>query len=232
MLFFMANRILRDWTTSEKIDRLSPQAELFFVRLIMKADDHGCFHANPKLLKAALFPLREIQDKDILKWLGECVKSNIILLYDADGRKYLRIADFGQRLRNMVSKFPQPDDNTRTIDSNKPPETKRNEVETESETNTNRVEFDVLFSQAFDDNTCDGYKLAFRGIDLKDQLQKFLTKCNNNKSKYYSYDAGALRSAFQYQLQNLRNNGNSKDKRTEHVTGLAEDFAKRHGSGS
>lgn len=201
----MANRVLRDWTTSEKIDRLSPQAELFFVRLIMKADDHGCFHANPKLLKAALFPLREIQDKDITKWLSDCVKSGIVVLYDADGRKYLRIADFGQRLRNMVSKFPQPDSEPRTVDSNKPPETKRNEVETESETNTH--DFDEVFLKAFDESTCESYKLPFRGIDLGAELQKFRIKCDNNKSKYYGYEVGGLRSAFQYQLQNLRNNG-------------------------
>lgn len=210
----MANRVLRDWTTSEKIDKLSPQAELFFVRLIMKADDHGCFHANPKLLKAALFPLREIHDRDISKWLAECVKSTIVQLYDAGGRKYLRIADFGQRLRNMVSKFPQPDDNPLTIVSNPPPETKRKEDETESETETKAREFDDLFLKAFDEATCESYSLAFRGFDLGAELQKFRIKCDNDKSKYYGRDVGGLRTAFQYQLQNLRSNGKHRTTKT------------------
>jgi hypothetical protein len=125
----MANRVLRDWTTSEKIDLLSEGGELFFVRLIMKADDHGCFHANPKLLKAALFPLKDYTAKQMDVWVIELEKAGIIQTYHADGRAYLRINDFGQRLRNMVSKFPQPNDNPPPIDSNPPPETKRNEVE-------------------------------------------------------------------------------------------------------
>jgi hypothetical protein len=131
----MANRVLRDWTTSEKIDSLTELSELFFVRLIMKADDHGCFHANPKLLKAALFPLKDYSENQMALCLKELEQFDIIHVYEHDGRKYLKINDFGQRLRNMVSKFPQPADNSRPIDSNKPPETKRNETEKETETN-------------------------------------------------------------------------------------------------
>lgn len=103
--------MLRDWTTSEKIDQLSEIAELFFVRLIMKADDHGCFHANPKLLKAALFPLKDYTENQMTSCLRELTKASIIQVYESDGRKYLKINDFGQRLRTMVSKFPQPADN-------------------------------------------------------------------------------------------------------------------------
>lgn len=132
----MANRILRDWTASEKIDLLTSSAEVFFTRLIMKADDHGCFHANPKLLKAALFPLREVPDMHIEEWLGECSCHGIIQMYSVDGKRYLKIIDFGQRLRTMVSKFPQPADSPLTID--RAPLTdvskSRPELETEVET--------------------------------------------------------------------------------------------------
>lgn len=131
----MANRILRDWTASEKIDLLTSSAEVFFTRLIMKADDHGCFHANPKLLKAALFPLREVPDSHIEEWLGECSYHGIIQIYSIDGKRYLKIVDFRQRLRTMVSKFPQPADITLTID--RAPLTddskERPELETETE---------------------------------------------------------------------------------------------------
>jgi hypothetical protein len=113
-------------------------------------------------------------------------------------------------------------------------EEKREEEKKKEEniTEENARDFDELFLKAFDEQTCESYKLAFRGFDLGAELQRFRTKCDNDKAKYYGRDVGGLRSAFQYQLQNFRNNGNSKDKRTEHVTGLAEDFAKRHGSGS
>lgn len=211
----MANRVLRDWTTSEKIDQLTELGELFFVRLIMKADDHGCFHANAKLLKAALFPLKDFTLKQMELCLKELKTAGIVEVYEVDGRPYLRIIDFGQRLRNMRSSFPQPADKPLTTDSNKPPETKRNEVETESETETKRADFDDLFLKAFDDNTCESYKLAFRGFDLGGELQKFRVKCDNDKSKYYGRDVGGLRTAFQYQLQNLRTNGKRKNGTTK-----------------
>jgi len=123
--------MIRDWTTSEKIDQLSELAELFFVRLIMKADDHGCFHANPKLLKAALFPLKEYSEKQMETCLNELHVNGIVLIYQ--DRKYLKINDFGQRLRTMVSKFPQPADNCQQPADIKPPELeeKRREEEVE-----------------------------------------------------------------------------------------------------
>lgn len=133
----MPIRMLRDWTTSEKIDKLSEKGEVFFTRLIMKADDHGCFHAHPKLLKAALFPLKNYSDTLIESCLDELSYLEIVKIYEHEGRRYLKIYDFGQRLRTMVSKFPQPDDNAPSIVSKKPPELeeKRREVEDEEKKN-------------------------------------------------------------------------------------------------
>jgi hypothetical protein len=123
----MPNRVLRDWTTSEKMDKLSFEAEVLFTRLIMKADDHGCFHANLKLLNAAVFPLKDISTGMLKIYLQELVDAERVHLYQVDGREYLQITDFGQRLRTMNSKFPLPDSKPLTDDSNRPPETKRNE---------------------------------------------------------------------------------------------------------
>jgi hypothetical protein len=132
----MANRVLRDWTDSEKVDQLTPGAEVFFTRLFMKADDFGSYYSNPKLLKAALFPLKvnSIEDGQVASWVNECIIAGLILLYEVNGKFYLRIINFGQRLRTMRGKFPQP----LTIDSKSPPETKQ-ETETEEETETEVV---------------------------------------------------------------------------------------------
>lgn len=136
----MANRILRDWTTSENIDMLSAEAERFFTRLIMKADDFGCFHGNLKLLRAALFPLKNPTDKQIESWVKECAEVGAIQIYMVDGKRYVKIKDFGQRLRTMKSQFPQPDSNPPSIDSG--PQTNdclnrsEEEVETEEEIET------------------------------------------------------------------------------------------------
>lgn len=130
----MANRVLRDWTQSESIDKLSQGAEIFFTRLIMKADDFGCYYGNPKLLNSALFPLKDYDQMAVVKWRDECAKANIIIIYEVEGKQYVKIVDFGQRLRLMKSKFPQPEDGRQTVVSqssdNGRPETKRNEVET------------------------------------------------------------------------------------------------------
>lgn len=136
----MANRILRDWTQSENINQLSENAEVFFTRLIMKADDYGCYYGSLKLLKAALYPLREISNENLQSSINECNTNGLILLYVIEGKQFIKINNFGQRLRIMKSKFPQPTDrnslttdrNSPTTDRNSPLETKRsrNEVET------------------------------------------------------------------------------------------------------
>lgn len=105
----MPNRILRDWTDSLRVNAVSPGAELFFVRLIMKADDFGRFHAIPSLLKASLFPLRldATREADISRWTAECAKAGLIVLYVAGNRSYLEIMGYGQRVKDgQKSKFP------------------------------------------------------------------------------------------------------------------------------
>ena len=67
----MPNRVLRDWTNSERMDELSFEAEIFFMRLIMKADDFGGFYGNTKLLKSHLYPLKDFSHKKIEKWVLE-----------------------------------------------------------------------------------------------------------------------------------------------------------------
>jgi hypothetical protein len=136
----MANRILRDWTCSETINELSESAEIFFTRLIMKADDFGRFYGSTKLLKAQLYPLKDINLKQIEKHRDECVKNGIIKFYIVGGKEYIEIKDFNQRLRLMKSKFPEPvlndgqlSDSCQTSDGSKRSETET-EVETETET--------------------------------------------------------------------------------------------------
>lgn len=113
----MPNRILRDFTDSEKVDKISPQAENCFVRLIMKADDFGKFHGHPTLLKSALFPLKvdKITDKQMDVWMDELKRAKLIERYEVGGKKYVQINDFEQRLRLMSSKFPNPPSNDRTM---------------------------------------------------------------------------------------------------------------------
>jgi hypothetical protein len=105
--------MVRDWTDSERVNKLSIGAEVFFNRLLMKADDHGGFHGQVAVLKAQLFPLRtdSIREADISRWIGECREAGLIVFYEVKSKPIVRIIDFGQRLRSMKSKFPRiPDE--------------------------------------------------------------------------------------------------------------------------
>jgi len=64
--------------------------------------------------------------------------------------------------------------------------------------------FEQTFIEAFDDATCDRFKMTFRGLDLESELQQFRTKCDNDPNEYHSRDAPGLRKAFQYQLKNSK----------------------------
>ncbi len=186
----MANRILRDWTDSDKIDSLSSDAERFFTRLIMKADDFGYFHAHPSLIIAALFPLKidKIDLEDVEQWIDECERSGLILTYTVNGRKYLQIKNFSQRLRIMTPKFPQPADECQQPAVNCPPETKRsrNEVEVEDEGNkiqAKNSEFGKQFSQteSLMENamrTAKAFNLDWQRERILDYLRAYVNEMN------------------------------------------------------
>ena len=106
----MPNRILRDYTDSLRFDGISAEGERLFIRLLTKADDYGRFHADPRLVCAACFPLEQgIEPKHAAKWLDELEKRGLIVRYDAEGKHCLAVINYGQRLRNHRVKFPPMD---------------------------------------------------------------------------------------------------------------------------
>lgn len=100
--------MLRDWTDSAKLDAISAEGERLLTRLIMKADDYGRFHAEPRLVRALCFPLSEsIKSESVRKWLDELHKAGLIFVYEAEGKAVLAIVNFGQRLKQSRAKFPE-----------------------------------------------------------------------------------------------------------------------------
>lgn len=106
----MPNRILRDYTDSVPVNQLDWLGECLFVRLIQKADDYGRFHGNPTLVKSLLFPLKDgLRDSDISARLTACEEAGVIRAYESNGKPFIEIVNFGQRLKsNTRSKFPAP----------------------------------------------------------------------------------------------------------------------------
>jgi len=121
-----------------------------------------------------------------------------------------------KRRKNATAKRPQSDPNA--IRGEEIREEKKRKEET-------HADFDEIFLRAFDELTCESYSLAFKNIDLGAELQKFKIKCDNDKPKYYGRDVGGLRTAFQYQLQNLRKNGKQSTTSEQRLNELDNYFA-------
>jgi len=113
--------IREGWLDSHKVDTLDANAERFFLRLLLKADDYGRFHAAPQILRSLLFPMKEdIRVTDMSRCLTACEAAGLIRCYEDSGRKYLEIQRFDQRLRTKASKFPEPADYCPTDDGHMP----------------------------------------------------------------------------------------------------------------
>jgi hypothetical protein len=109
----MPNRILKESIcTSDSIDGLSKDAEIFFYRLIVQCDDFGRFDARPSVLRARCFPLRleSVTDALITLWLNELVATNTVQVYQVDGKPFLQFLawDEHQQVRAKRSKYPAP----------------------------------------------------------------------------------------------------------------------------
>lgn len=112
----MPERILRDWTDSDKFDGFAGSPETLFTRLLMKVDDYGRFTRDPINVRAACFPRAEaLRANTVDAWLKELSDHRLILCYQVNGKWFLAIINFRQRLRvdgkghGPRPKFPPPE---------------------------------------------------------------------------------------------------------------------------
>lgn len=108
----MPNRYIRaSAIESESINALSWRAEVFYRRLLNRADDFGRYTASPPLLRASLFPLQldRISEQDIAELLTECESVGLIFKYEANGKPLLVINKWEQG-RAKSSEYPSPPD--------------------------------------------------------------------------------------------------------------------------
>jgi hypothetical protein len=100
--------------TSEKIDKLSAEAERLYIRLLTHVDDLGNISADPELIRKACFPRKKRWNNwSIQVWLDKIVEVGLAMYYEDDGVKYLhydRFEDF-QTLNYKNARYPRhPDD--------------------------------------------------------------------------------------------------------------------------
>lgn len=84
--------------------------ECFYHRLLLVADDFGLFDARPSYLRAQLFctKLDKVREADVSRALLECERAGLVRLYEVDGKRYLEIAQYGQRRDKTKPKWPTP----------------------------------------------------------------------------------------------------------------------------
>jgi hypothetical protein len=110
------NRILKESIcTSDSINHLSLFEEVFFYRLIVNCDDYGRMDARPAILKAKLFPLRDVRTEQIGEALNSLSSEELVEVYDVDAKPFVRLVGWAkhQRVRNSVERYPAPDTSTR-----------------------------------------------------------------------------------------------------------------------
>jgi hypothetical protein len=108
----MPNRILREGiVTSERVNSLDWDAEVFYRRLLSVVDDFGRYTANAKLLLGTCYALKldVVSLVDINRWLGECQEADLLRVYEVSGKPFLEVIDFKQQIRSKESKYPAPD---------------------------------------------------------------------------------------------------------------------------
>ena len=109
----MPNRMIKESIcTSEQIDALTPFEETTFYRLMVNADDYGCFDGREKVLAARLYPLKTINPADMRAAVDRLEAVGLIARYTVEGREYLHFPTWfnHQRLRQTKHKFPPPVD--------------------------------------------------------------------------------------------------------------------------
>lgn len=107
----MPNRILREGIlTSERVNALNWEAEVFYRRLMSVVDDFGRFSAHPSLLRAALYPLKldTVRDANMERLLAIVEQASLVRVYEVAGKRYLEMLDFRQQVRAKESKYPHP----------------------------------------------------------------------------------------------------------------------------
>jgi len=118
----MPNRVVREgFLDSDRINKMDFGSQVFFIRLMLIVDDYGRFDGRVPVIKSKAYPLDNQTQENVSKWLSTVCQEGLVRLYEVDGKQYLFINEFNQRLRKMKSKWPvPPDSNMPQSDVNAP----------------------------------------------------------------------------------------------------------------
>ena len=123
----MPSRIIKESIkTSKNVNALSDFQFRLWIHLIVSADDFGRGNADPELIKNLAFPRRKgVTEKQLADALHVLANMGMVNLYEVDGEPYFYFPKWSehQRVRQKVSKYPEPDEeNALTADCGELPQ--------------------------------------------------------------------------------------------------------------
>lgn len=102
----------RSFFTDEKVTIAPREVRLTFLGLVVNADDYGRLRADPRLLKAAIYPLDDSVTAQVVAGeIDELVHLRLVRRYDVNGTAYLEISNFAKHQvmnRKYGSDIPAP----------------------------------------------------------------------------------------------------------------------------
>ena len=94
-----------EYATSEAIAVLTLECELHFAKLWTYCDDHGRAPDNPRLIKAAIWPLRdEVTVERIAEWQDELEKHDRIVRYTWNGKHLFEVVNWSEHQKPQHAK--------------------------------------------------------------------------------------------------------------------------------
>jgi uncharacterized phage protein (TIGR02220 family) len=111
----MPNRIIKESIcTSNNLNNLKPEEEIFFYRLLVNCDDFGRMDGRIQIIRAKCYPLKLdlIKEKDIEKWIDTLLREQLIQLYVVNNLAYIQMKTWEkhQQIRAKKSKYPSIDE--------------------------------------------------------------------------------------------------------------------------
>lgn len=222
----MGNRMIKESIRTDKqINELNDFCFRLWTYLLTYVDDYGRGNADPDLLKGFCFARRkDVTTKHIEKGLEELQNIDLIRLYKVEDEIYLYFPSWEkhQRIQTKKSKCPEPVDaekNFHTVvhggielstvsNGNPPPETNRNQVEIEKETNSkpiinnykrgaknikvveveeNKAVFELCTNTGelypFYQDDIDSYKSLYPAVDVEQEMRKMIGWLDANPTK-------------------------------------------------
>lgn len=76
--------------------------------MLVNCDDYGRMDARPRILKAALYPLKELRDEQIADALRKLASAELVILYEVGGKPFLQTTTWArhQQIRAKRSRYP------------------------------------------------------------------------------------------------------------------------------